>query len=292
MRLGVVILLGTSLVGLPTWRTALGGKSFLFAGRLIEPEAAFDLQMVDALRNRTLREELDLSDEQRVEVGGRLALILDSDQRDLLQMILGQYHADRNRLRELEDPSFEDDGEGVSYELPRLRAMAGGFQSRAAAMVDQVLTAEQRAALGPRPAAPDPEAMFNALSVLQRQSISAITAALTPRQRERIKELTLDAEGPLSAVRPDVAARLNLSCEQQARVSAIWDVAQARLRRLRDPSPVSPAYRDGDDLEMRMRPRLTTIRKESARILSDAGARIREVLLKSQIHQGPSDSDP
>jgi hypothetical protein len=286
----MVILLGTSLVGLPTWRSALGGKTSFCAGRLIEPEAAIDLQMIDAFRDRTLQEKLDLSDEQRAEVGGRLALILDSDQRDLIQMILGQYHADENRLRELEDPSFEDDGEGVSYEIPRLRAMAGGFQRRAAAMVDQVLTAEQRAALGPRPAAP--EAMFKALSALQRESISAIAAALTPRQRERIKELTLDAEGPLAAVRPDVAARLNLSREQQVRVRAIWDLAQAGLKRLRDPSPVSPAYRDGDDLEGSIRPRLTTIRKESARILSDAGARIREVLLKAQIHQGPLDSDP
>jgi hypothetical protein len=287
MRLAVVILLGTSLVGLPTWWTALGGKSSLCACRHVEPEAAIDLHMIDALRDRALQNELDLSDEQRVEVAGRLALILDSDQRDLLQMILGQYHADGNRLRELEDPSFEDDEEGASYELHRLRAMAEGFRSRAAAMVDHVLTAEQQTALGPRPDAPDPDAMFKGLSALERESVRAIAAALTPHQRERIKELTLEAEGPLAAVRPVVAVRLKISCEQQTRVRAIWDVAQAGLNRLRDPSPVSPAYREGDDLDVWMRPRLPTIRRESARILATAAERINEVLQESQVHAGP-----
>jgi hypothetical protein len=88
-------------------------------------------------------------------------------------------------------------------------------------------------------------------------------------------------------VRPEVAARLGLSREQRERVRAIWAEAQADLDRLRDPSPFSPAYPDGDDLEARMRPRLATIRRESARILADAGRQIRQVLQESPTDQGP-----
>jgi hypothetical protein len=281
MRLAVVILLGMLLVGLPTCWTALSGSPSLRPGYLIESVAAIDLRSIDVLRDRAVQEKLGLSADQRAEIGRRLALTLDPDQRDLLQMILGQYHADSNRLRELEDPTFEDDDEGASYELPRLRAMAGEFPDRAAAMVDRILTSEQRAALGPRPVAPDPEAMLKGLLALQRDSMSGITTTLTPSQRDRLQQLTLDAEGPLAAVRPDVAARLNLSREQQARVRVMWDAAQTDLNHLRDPSPVSPAYRDGDDLEVRMRPKLTTIRKESARILADAKSRICEILQRS-----------
>jgi hypothetical protein len=254
--------------------------------------AAIDLRSIDVLRDRAVHEKLGLSNDQRVEIGRRLALTLDRDQRDLLQMILGQYHADRNRLRELEDPTFDDDEEGTSYELPRLRAMVGEFPGRAAAMVDRVLTPEQRAALGPRLVAADPEEMFKSLLALQGDSVSRIAATLTPSQRDRLKQLTLDAEGPLAAARPEVAARLNLCREHQAQVQTIWNAAQADLNRLRDPSPASPAYRDGDDLEVRIRPKLTTVRRESASILSDAGARIRKILLRSQIHQGPPDVGP
>jgi hypothetical protein len=280
MRLAVVFLLGILLIGLPTSWTALRGSPSLCPGCLIEPVAAIDLRSIDVLRDRAVQEKLGLSDDQRVEVGRRLALTLDPDQRDLLQMILGQYHADRNRFCELEDPTFEDDEEGASYELPRLRAMADEFPDRAVAMVDRILTPEQRAALGPRPVALDPEAMLKGLLALQRDSLSGITTTLTPSQRDRLKQLTLDAEGPLAAVRPDVAARLNLSREQQARVRAIWDAAQTDLNHLRNPSPVSPAYRDGDDLEVRMRPRLTAIRKESACIHANAKHRICSVLQK------------
>jgi hypothetical protein len=87
-----------------------------------------------------------------------------------------------------------------------------------------------------------------------------------------------DAPGPR---RPDRdLARLGLSREQRERVRAIWAEAQADLDRLRDPSPVSPAYRDGDDLEIRMKPGLATIRSESARILAGAGKKICQVLQK------------
>jgi hypothetical protein len=65
------------------------------------------------------------------EIEHRLVLTLDPDQEDLIRMILGQYHADRGRLRDLEDPNFDDDEEGRRYERPRLRAMAEGLRSRA-----------------------------------------------------------------------------------------------------------------------------------------------------------------
>jgi hypothetical protein len=281
MRLAPAVLLATWLVGLPILWMAVGGGPAPRPGCRDETNAEIDLTFLRLLREKGVQEQLGLSAGQKVEIGRRLALTLDNDQEDLIHMILGQYHADRGRLRELEDPDFEDDGEGPQYERPRLMAMAEEFGGRAAALVDRILAPEQRTALGARRPT-DPEVLVKSLTTLQRDSMSGINAALTPSQRDRLKQLAVDAEGPLSAVRPEVAARLKLSREQQTRVRAIWDAARDDLNRLRGPSPFSPspAYRDGDDLEVRMRPRLSTIRKESARILANAGERISKVLLK------------
>jgi hypothetical protein len=248
--------------------------------------AALDLRSIDLLREKGVQDRLGLSAGQKVEVGHRLALALDPDQEDLVRMILCQYHDDRDRLSYLENPDPDDDEPEAQEELAQVRRIAGGFPARSAAMLDRVLTPGQRAALGPRPSPPDPEATFADLMALQRACLSGVAAALTPGQREELNRLVLRAEGPLAAVRPEVAARLNLGRDQRDRIRAIWDAARADLDRLRGPDPVSPAYRDGDDLEIRMKPRLATIRNESARILSDAGEKIRQVLQKSPTDQG------
>jgi hypothetical protein len=284
-RLAPAALLATWLVGLPIWWTAAGGRPSPRPGCHVEADAAIDRSCLCLLRDKVVQEQLGLSAGQKVEIGRRLALTLDPDQEDLVRMILGQYHADRDRLRDLEDPDFEDDEEGPQYERPRLRAMAEEFPSRTAAMVNRVLAPEQRAALGVRRGPTDPDTLVKSLKALQRDGLTAISAALTPSQRDQLRQLAVDAEGPLAVVRPEVAARLELSREQQARVRAIWDAAQDELNRLRDPSPISPAYRDGDDLEVWMRPRLATIRKESARILSDVCGKIGKVFLKPPTRQ-------
>ncbi|GAC1474784.1 MAG: hypothetical protein NVSMB9_25820 [Isosphaeraceae bacterium] len=221
-----------------------------------------------------------MTDGQKVVIGRLLGLTLDPDQADLIRMIHGQYLADRARLHDLDDPDSDDDEETRDERL-RLKEMRGGFQTKATAMINRVLTPAQRAALSSRPSPSDSGAMFERLSTLQRESISGLAAALTPGQRNRLKKFAIDAEGPLAAVRSEVAARLRLSRDQQARVRAIWDVAQSNLNHLRDPSLISPAYREGDDLDLWMKPRLATIRRESARILSDAGEKISQVVLNS-----------
>jgi hypothetical protein len=284
-RLAPAVVLATCLVGLPIWQTGVGGGPLPRPG--CRGGAAIDPSSLRLLRTKWAREQLGLSAEQIVEIGRRLAMTLDPDQEDLIRMILGQYRVDRVRLRDLEDPEFDDDEEGPQYERPRLRAMAIEFPVRAAAMIDRVLTPEQRAALGAQGGPTDPEALVESLTAFQRDGLSGIGAALTPSQRDRLRRLTVHAEGPMAVVRPDVAARLKLSSEQQAQVRAIWDAARDDLDRLRDPSPISPAYRDGDDLDVWMRPRLAKIRSESARILADAGRKIRQVLQKSPTDQEP-----
>ena len=201
-------------------------------------------------------------------------------------MILSQYHADRNRLRDLEDPEFDDDDEDSRDEVTRLRSMARGFRERAVAMVDRVLTPGQRVALGPRPCPPDPEAMVENLTDLQRDSFRKIAASLTLRQQDQLRQLTLRSEGPLVVVRPEVSARLKLNRDQNERVRVIRESAQADIDRLREPCLVSAAYREGDDLDVWMRPRVVMIRRESARILADAAKRISKVLLETQAYEG------
>jgi hypothetical protein len=271
---------------------AVGGGPPPQAGRLAEADAAIDHRSLPLLRDKGVQERLGLGAAQKVEIGRRLALALDPDQEDLIRMILGQYHADRNRLRDLQDPDFDDDEEDWLDEVTRLKAMAGEFRGRTAAMVDRVLTPGQRAALGPRPCPSDPDALFKTLSDLQQDNLRGLAAALTRRQQDQLRRLTLQAEGPLAAVRPEVAARLKLNPDQEERIRSIWGSAQADLDRLRDPSPVSPAYREGDDLEVWMRPRLATIRRLSARILATAAERIRQVLLASPTDQGAAPHGP
>jgi hypothetical protein len=279
-RLGPAVLLATSLVGLSLLWTAVGEGPSPCPSCRDGTDAEPDLSFLCPLREKGVQEQLGLSAGQKVEIGRRLALTLDPDQEDLIRMIVGQYYADLGKLRDLEDPEFNEDEEGAQDERPRLKAMAGEFPRRTAAMVNRVLALEQRAALGARRGPADPDALVKSLTALQWDSWNGISAALTPSQRDQLRQLAVDADGPLAAVRPEVAVRLNLSSEQQARVRAIWATARDDLNRLRDPSPISPAYRDGDDLEVRMRPRLSTIRKESARILTVARERISKVLLK------------
>ncbi len=280
MRLAHAFLIALSLLSLPTRWTSLDRGPSLHAGCDIEPAA--DLPALDLLRDRAVQERLGLSDDQKAAIGRRLALILDPEQRDLIEMILRQYHADRNRLRELEDPSFADDGEAEQYEIPRLRAMAGEFPDRATAMIDRVLTPGQRAALSRRSRTRDPEALLRELEALERENTRGIAALLASPQREQLRRIAIDTEGSLAVVRPDVAAWLKLSPVQQVPVRAIWDKARADLDRLRGPSPISPVYREGDDLEVWMKPRLSTIREESARIRADAIERINQVLARQQ----------
>src|SRR5262249_9064203 len=158
-------LLATCLVGLPMWGTAVGGGPLPRPGS--RDGAAIDPSSVRLLHEKWVREQLGLSAEQMVEIGRRLAMTLDPDQEDLIRMILRQYRVDRDRLRDLEDPNFDDDEEGSRYERPRLRAMAREFPVRAVAMIDRVLTREQRAALGTQGGPTDPEALVESLTASQ-----------------------------------------------------------------------------------------------------------------------------
>jgi delta 1-pyrroline-5-carboxylate dehydrogenase len=55
---------------------------------------------------------------------------------------------------------------------------------------------------------------------------------LLPKQLERLKEIQLQAEGPMALANPDIAKALNLTSEQQDKVKAIRDEAQAKVREL------------------------------------------------------------
>jgi hypothetical protein len=69
----------------------------------------------------------------------------------------------------------------------------------------------------------DPGAMREAIGALGRESDESVLRALSPRQRERLSQIALRIEGPTAVARPEVASRLNLSPDQQARVAAIVD---------------------------------------------------------------------
>jgi hypothetical protein len=261
------------LIGFTIWWTILVGGPSPCADGCDREGTGIDLGSLDLLGDKRVQEKLDLSDDQRYEVTRRLALCLNADQKDLIQMILGQYHADQSRLGDLEDPLFDDDEEGMWDERNRLQAMAGGFETKATTLIDRVLTPVQRDALGPQRTQLSLEDLSRNLTALQKDTAVDIAAALTARQRDQFRQITLEA------VWPEVAG-FKLSRDQEARVSVIRAKARAHLDQLRAPNPISPAYRHGDDLEIWMRPRLSIIRKESTKILSEANENIRKALLR------------
>jgi hypothetical protein len=274
------ILLAISLVSLSARRSDSERQPPCYTGSAVRTGVEGDLQLLGLLRDRKVQEKLGLSEIQEGEIRRRLDLALDADQDDLIEMILRQDRADRDRLRDLGDPAFDDDEEGRQDELPMLRAMADGLPGRSAAMIDRVLTPAQRTALGSRPRPDDLETLVRDLADLQRENAMRIAESLRPYQREQLRQLAHHAEDRLANARPEVVARHRMSDDQATQVRAIGDRARAELDRLRDPSPISPAYRDGDDLEARMRPRLAKIRRESARILLVANERIARILAR------------
>jgi hypothetical protein len=117
------------------------------------------------LRQKGLQERLGLGEEEKIEVGRPLALTLDPDQEDLFRMFANQNHADRDRLRELEDPAFDDDPVDWSDGMTRFRSIAARFEDKAAPTLDHVLTPGQRAALFRRPSRFDPD-MFEQFIII------------------------------------------------------------------------------------------------------------------------------
>ena len=104
-RLTPAALLAICLVGLPIRWTAVGEGPSPLSGLSRKGQCRNrSHRSLDLLREKGVQDQLGLSTEQKVEIGHRLALTLDPDQEDLIRMILGQYHADGNRLRDLEDP--------------------------------------------------------------------------------------------------------------------------------------------------------------------------------------------
>jgi hypothetical protein len=268
------------LIGLTIWWiTVAGGQSPVADGR-DRSGAGIDPRSLDFLGDKSVLEKLRLSDDQRHDVERRLALCLNGDQKDLIQMIVGQFHADRGRLHDLEDPLFEDDEEEMWDERTRLTAMAGGLENKAITLVDRVLTPVQRDALGPRHTRFDLETLLRRLSALQEENAGGITAILTSRQRDQLRHIALESDGRLVFFRPGSAAGMNLRRDQEAMVRSICARAKADLDQLRAPSPISPAYRYGDDLEVWMKPRLPKIRKDSAKILLDASEEFGKVLMQ------------
>gem|GEM_PF-1879864 len=75
---------------------------------------------------------------------------------------------------------------------------------------------------------PDPEtfranmeAMRENMEALQQETNNAIAKILTPKQRLRLNQISLQQQGPLAVARPEIAEKLNMSPEQLEQVQAI-----------------------------------------------------------------------
>jgi hypothetical protein len=67
----------------------------------------------------------------------------------------------------------------------------------------------------------DPQPMMEAGRKLRQEADQAIAGTLDAKQKERLDQITLQAEGPLAVARPEIAAKLRLSDTQNEYVQGI-----------------------------------------------------------------------
>jgi hypothetical protein len=86
--------------------------------------------------------------------------------------------------------------------------------------------------------------LMNAREAVRANYETALLKALEPRQRTRLEQVQLQAEGPFAFARPDFEVRLNLSPDQVEAVGAI--IAKGRVQMFQSsavPLPVRPGVR-------------------------------------------------
>jgi hypothetical protein len=78
----------------------------------------------------------------------------------------------------------------------------------------------------------DPQALVNAGANLRRQLEPTLGRILDKRQRERLNQIVMQVEGPLTAARPEVVRRLNMTPEQMEGIRLIlvnWQQTQREV---------------------------------------------------------------
>lgn len=68
-----------------------------------------------------------------------------------------------------------------------------------------------------------PEERREAMQKAQEQNRKEQDAILTESQRNRLKELELQAQGPMALLRPEIAKELNITTEQQSKIRGVQD---------------------------------------------------------------------
>jgi Spy/CpxP family protein refolding chaperone len=147
----------------------------------------------------------------------------------------------------IQKPTVQDELKLTDAQRKRIEGVAKELRQR----MDRMATEGQAQIreLGPQP---DPRAVAEAqrslvesTAVLRAEAEAATLKALEPRQRTRLIQIRLQAEGPLAFSRPEVLERLNLAPDQIATIQEI--VGDGRGRMTGDPAG-SLASNEGNPL--------------------------------------------
>jgi hypothetical protein len=110
----------------------------------------------------------------------------------------------------------------------------------------------------------NPQAMMEALMQLRLETDQGLAKILEPKQKERLDQIVLQSEGPLSVARPEIAAKLRMNDEQQEYVQGVMmqmrrQLNVARFQGAANGQPISPAQ---------VRSMTTQLRKEAVKEIS------------------------
>jgi hypothetical protein len=123
----------------------------------------------------------------------------------------------------------------------------------------------------------NPQALLMARANMRREIDQSLARVLDKKQRERLNQIVMRAEGPMAVARPEVADKLNLTPDQVTEVQAVmvqWQQSQrAMLMQARAGGALGADVDNDAYAQMRL---------ASSRLRRDAGQQIGQILDRKQ----------
>lgn len=136
--------------------------------------------------------------------------------------MMGQGGASENPAMLLLAPSVQNELKLTDEQKTKLLGVAKGASQKGRELVRSMALAGNNANVNPR-------AMMASGMNLRQETDKAIAKVLDPKQKERLNQIALRAEGPLAIARPEVAAKLRLTNNQGQFVQGIMNQMRNEL---------------------------------------------------------------
>jgi hypothetical protein len=137
-----------------------------------------------------------------------------------------------------------------------------------AAQLKKLSDANARQIIEMQRAGQQPEQRMKKMQELMESGNRAVEEVLKPEQRQRLREISWQLQGPLALTDPEVAKELGLSEEQQIQIAAVKETVHAQM--------IPPMGKGGPP------PNPDTMRKKLAEVNKTAEGKIQQILTPEQ----------